>query len=594
MRSRQIVKKTAATGKNGVVVTARAQSSEAACAMLEAGGNAVDAAVAAAFVAGVIEPMETTLAGSGFMLISSPDDERVHSVDFGPRAPLLCRSDMFPIDEAAKAKGAPGISLSAVIDNANVEGARAMGVPSTFKGLTKALEVFGTLPLETVLKPAISAAYDGFATDSYYTLEALANLKALRANPTASQQYLHDGLPPPSPDLGSATLGVPTLLRQPLLGRTLEMLARGGSETFYRGELGARFLDSVQALGGLLSEEDLQACEVTIGQARHIRFRDHDIWAPRGPCGAVTMLQILQLWQACTADRLLLEDSATRLEVLAQTIWHAFADRYHWLGDPGFVNSPDLALTSQSYAKQVAQQILRGEPIPRAPADSEGPWSYFAGHAAHDPWPHQPHQGSRVPRWQPMGSTAPTAGTTHINVIDGQGMAVSLTHTAANIFGSKVVCPSTGLLFDAAMGWFNAMPGAANSIASGKRPLANMGPMLVTRGGKPIAAVGAPGGRRILSAVTQVIINLLERRMSVEDALQAPRIDASATELLMSERLFESVHLNPVVAPTVKAVMEEHEGYCYELGRPLLAAIDDRGTLQAVGDPFTRNCALGL
>jgi gamma-glutamyltranspeptidase/glutathione hydrolase len=593
MKSQQVIRKTAASSSEAVVVAARMQSAQAACKMLEAGGNAVDAAVSAAFVAGVIEPMETTLAGSGFMLIAMPDGAQVHSVDFGPKAAARARADMFTLDDRSESKGAPGISLSLVKDNANVEGALAMGVPMTFKGLTKALELFGKLPLKVVLEPAIAVAYDGFARDSYYTLEALTNLKALRANPAASEVYLHDGLPPASPDLGTASLGVPTFLRQPLLGKTLETLAQHGADAFYGGELGAKLIDTVKSLGGLLSEHDLSVAEVQVGKARKIDFRGHQVWAPNGPCGAVTMLQILQLWQA-TAEEMLIDDTARRTETLAQTIWHAFADRYHWLGDPDFVDTPDTALISAAYARKIAELIRLGRPVPRSPSPDRGPWDYFAGHAAHNPWMHQPdHQGG-VPMWTSGSGNEPTSGTTHINVIDSQGMMVSLTHTAANIFGSKVLCPQTGLLFDAAMGWFNASPGAANSIAGGKRPLANMGPMLVTKAGKSVAAVGAPGGRRIISAVTQVIINLIERGMSPEDALLAPRIDASGTELLLSERLFGSIHINPDIAPVIKCVLEQHEAFGYELARPLLAVKHTNGALMASGDPFTRNYSIGL
>ena len=592
--SRQTVRKSAAHSKEGVVVTARRQSAQAASAMLEAGGNAVDAAVAAAFVAGVIEPMETTLYGSGFMLVSVPGGDPVYSVDFGPRAPLLATSNMFRIDRETKTKGAPGISLSSVENNANVEGILAIGVPANFRGMIAALKRFGTLPLEKVMKPAIAAAHEGFIRDSYYTLEALSNLRALRANPCARNLYLDDGLPPLSADLGSATLGVATYLKQPELGRTLEIIADKGAQAFYQGELGAHLLDTVKSLGGILSQADLDNSRPTIAPARKIVFRDTEVWAPNGPCGAATMLQMLQIWQALFPDGSPTEDSPERLRLLAHTIWHAFADRYHWLGDPDFVRTPDQAIISVPYAREIARIIRSGIPAPISPQDYDGPWSYFAKYAEHDPWAHQKTDPAEIPKWEPGGATAPTAGTTHISVIDAKGMAVSLTHTAANIFGSKVVCPHTGLLFDAAMGWFNAQPGAANSIAGGKRPLANMGPLLITKDRQALAAIGAPGGRRILSAVTQVAINLIDRSMNVEAAVAAPRCDASGSDLLVSERLADKVMSTSEMQQRSKIVQEQHEGFLYELARPLMATRDTQGNLSACGDPFTRNCALGL
>ncbi len=592
--SRQIVQKTAAHSHDGVVVAARMQSSQAAMEMLEAGGNAVDAAVAAAFVAGVIEPMETTLYGSGFMLVSLPGDQKVISIDFGPRAPRKARPDMFKIDHVNKPKGAPGISLSAVENNANVEGILAIGVPSNFRGLSTAVERYGSLPLKTIMQPAIRAAHEGFVRDSYFALEALSNLRALRADPVACALFLDDGLPPVSADLGSVTLGVPTYQKQPVLGKTLEMIADKGVGIFYEGELGKRLLETVRQQGGILEQEDLLRCQANVGDARKISFRDTEIWAPNGPCGAATMLQMLQIWQALYPDGSPSHDSPERIKHLAHTIWHAFADRYHWLGDPDFVDSPDTALISASYAREIASLIRSGAPAPATPPGFDGPWTYFSKHAAHDPWPHGERPISASPRWNPGGSTAPTAGTTHVSVMDRSGMSVSLTHTAANIFGSKVVCANTGLLFDAAMGWFNAIPGAANSIAGGKRPLANMGPLMVTRAGMPIASIGAPGGRRILSAVTQVAINLVDRSMDAESAIAAPRCDASGPDLLVSERLGRVVQGNPELSSLSKLIPEQHEGFGYELARPLVATRSQDGKLSACGDPFTRNYAIGL
>jgi gamma-glutamyltranspeptidase/glutathione hydrolase len=173
-------------------------------------------------------------------------------------------------------------------------------------------------------------------------------------------------------------------------------------------------------------------------------------------------------------------------------------------------------------------------------------------------------------------------------------MAVSLTHTAANHFGSKVVCERTGLLFDGAMGWFNARPGAANSIAGGKRPLANMAPMLLTSNGQVRAALGAPGGRRIINAVAQIALNLVERNMSAEEAVAAPRIDASGAEVLVSERLASLASTwNPDLMPW-KAVTEQFMPFDYEMARPVIVTRDPDGTLHGATDPFTKGYSLAI
>lgn len=587
MFSHQTIRKCSARGERGAAAAGRLRSAEAAASMLGAGGNAVDAAVSAALVAGVIEPMETSLGGSGFMLIGTPADGRVHSVEFGPRAPRAAREDMYRIDTERHVERGLGISI--VVGDANVQGISAIGVPATLRGLLRAHARFGKLPLSRVMAPAIVAAYDGFDADSYFALEALANLSALRADPGARSLFLVDDLPPVAPHLGTASLGVPVRIRQQALGKTLEIIADQGVDSLYEGSLAQALLASVRELGGLLDEGDLKACQPVITEARRIRFRDVDVWAPNAPSGAVTELQMLQIWQALYPDAPPTEDTPDRIRHLAEASWHAFADRYHWLGDPEFVSVPEQALLSSAYAAETAARIRVGLPPPRSSATDAAPWNHFAGRAAHNPWPHQAGGNAKGPVWNPRGSTEPTAGTTHVSVIDADGMAVSLTHTAANHFGSKVVCLRTGILLDAAMGWFNALPGAANSISGGKRPLANMGPLLITRGGTPVAAIGAPGGRRIINAVVQIAINLVERGMSAEDSLHAPRIDASGAGLLASERLAPFIG---ELRGSTQLVSEQHEGYSYELARPVIAVQDANGATSAAADPFSQGHAV--
>ncbi len=589
MRSRQIISRTGVQGAKGAVAAARDLSAAAGEDMLERGGNAVDAAVAAAFVAGVIEPMETTLAGSGFMLVGLPDGQ-THSIEFGPRAPRAARPDMFTLDHSRDIDR--GLGISVVVGDENVQGAKAAGVPATLAGLIEGHARFGRLPLSTIMAPAIKAAHDGFPADSYFALEALEHIHALRADSGARALFLPNDLPPVSAHLGAATLGRADLIRQPALGRSLEQIAEQGAEAFYQGSVGEAFLQTHRERGGLLSREDLAAVRPVVTTPRRLQFRDCEVWAPQAPCGAVTELQMLNIWQALYPDAPPLEDSAERLDHLAQVSWHAFADRYHWLADADVVPVPDDGLLSAAYAHEIATLIRSGAAAPRSVQAGETPWNYFARHAVHDPWPHQRQSGT-APIWSPAGGTEPPAGTTHVSVVDGQGMAVGITHTAANHCGAKVVCERTGLLFDAAMGWFNARQGAANSIAPGKRPLANMGPVLLTRGGRTLAAIGAPGGRRIINAVVQVVLNLVERGMQPAEALQAPRIDASGTALLASERLADAIlPLQPAYGPAV-LVSEQHQGYGYELARPSIALHDGRMAHAAI-DPFSRGYARGL
>lgn len=586
MKSEQVIARRAVQGQGGVVAAARAASVSAGMLMLEQGGSAMDAAVAAALVAGVIEPMETTLAGSGFMLVASPG-ERPTSIEFSPRAPLLATADMYAIDHHRDIDR--GLGVSVVVGDANVQGVRAAGVPATLAGLAAGHARHGRLPWRTVVQPAIELAHDGFDVDPYFALEVLDNLPALRADPGASAQFLVDGLPPPCAHLGSSTLGTPHRLRQTALGRALEQVSAHGVDALYHGGLGDGLLETHRELGGLLQKEDLQRVAPRIGPARHLRFRNTDIWAPAAPCGAITQMQMLNFWQALYPDAPPLEDTGQRLLHLAQTSWHAFADRYHWLGDADVVPVPEDGLLSAAYARAIADRIRRGDAPPRCTAAGDMPWNHFARIAAHDPWAFDPSPARPVP-WQPDGGTRPPAGTTHISVIDAQGMSVSLTHTAANHFGAKVVCPRTGLLLDAAMGWFNARPNAANSIAPAKRPLSNMGPMLITRDGQPCAALGAPGGRRIINAVVQLVLNLVERGMSAAESVQTPRIDASGSAILASERLRPLIGGNSLGGYPVRWVWEQHQGYGYELARPVIATLAG-GQRHAAVDPYSQGHA---
>jgi gamma-glutamyltranspeptidase/glutathione hydrolase len=579
--SRQRPRRAAVTGQRLAIAAARRASVDAGLAMAEQGGNAMDAAIAAAFVAGVIEPMETTLAGSGFCMVSGPGTGGPVCVEFGPRAPRAARSDMFPIDTSRSIDRGLGVSL--VVDDANAQGARAAGVPATVAGLCLALQRFGRLPLGTVLGPAIEAAHQGFPADNYFALEALANLAALRADPGAAAVYLRDGLPPAAPHLGTATLGAPVPIRQEALGRTLEIVAARGAEAIRTGEVAQALLATHRALGGLLTAEDLAAVAPQVAPALMLELGSATACVPAAPSGGLTILQILAILRA-------LDRGAHRpVRDLLFASWHAFADRYHWLGDPEVVPVPRRGLLAPDYAAAIARGIVEGRPPP-LPRPGEGPhWDAFAHRAVHDPWP---HEGGVAPIWRPAGGTEAAAGTTHVSAMDGEGLAVSITHTAANHFGAKVVCPKTGLLLDAAMGWFNACPGAANSIAPGARPLSNMGPALLLRGGGAAAALGAPGGRRIIGAVAH-ILGALAAGLDAKAALAEPRADASGDAALLDEALAEDAAALRAEGLPVRLVAREHEPYGYELARPNLA-MRDGATVTAAADPFSTGFAAAV
>jgi gamma-glutamyltranspeptidase/glutathione hydrolase len=559
----------------GSVVGAREESVQAGLEMFHKGGNAVDAAVAAALVAGVIEPTETTLAGSGFLLYSDGEAASPQSVEFGPKSPLAATPDMFLLDSRAPAAAILGIHP--VMDNANVDGPRANGVPRTLLGLLVAQERWGRLSRKDVCQPAIESAYEGFRSDSWFVLNAMSDLERLRQDPACSRIFLaDDGLPRgrSSQRFYGPSFGEGERIRQQELGTTLEEVASSSLRTLTDGDVAARMVMSSKEMGGLLSMEDFKASAPLIGPAKSIHYRDAQVSVPRSPGGGLTELQILKIWESIYPDACKGKESPERLRSLALAIRHAFADRYHWLGDPDFVSVPERGLLDPSYIAGIAALCANGDDV--AHWNEDVPWRTFATRRPHEP---SFAPGGTAPDWSPLGASTPTSGTTHISATDVQGRTVAITHTAANHFGSGVICPRTGLLFDSAMAWFNAVPQAANSISGGARPVANMGPSIVTHGRRSMA-VGASGGRRIISAVAQLIINLVDEGMSAEEALQQPRIDASGTTITVPKTLLLDAHHLEGLGCTV--IPEVNDPYAIDYARPNIAITSDGKTSSAI------------
>ena len=576
MRSHRPSQPAISTRRNadhGTVAAPHEASVQAGLTILEAGGNAIDAAVAAALVAGVIEPTETTLAGSGFFLAHTSAGE-TWSVDFGPKAPFAATNNMFDIEPNASSSSVLG--LAPVVDNANVDGALASGVPRTLLGLLTAQERFGKLDRADVLQPAITAAYEGFPSDTWFLTSALSDLARLRKYEGTRTTFLDENdLPIGHTSMANygPTFAGHTFVRQPRLGATLEEVADQGPESLTSGVIAERLVKTSTDLGGILSMSDLRNAAPAIRPALKLQYRDCEIAVPAAPGGGITELEILNIWQQLNPSPSTSHESPKKTRELALAMRHAFADRYHWLGDPAVAPIPTQELLAPEYARDIAEQVATGRDVPRW---SEGaPWSTFASFGVHDPWLHSENRGHR-PDWNPTTANTPTSGTTHISVADTAGNTVSITHTAANHFGNGIMCPRTGLMLDSAMAWFNAMPGAANSITPGGRALANMGPALITRNGASVAALGASGGRRIISAVAQLVINLVDGHNSFDEALALPRIDASGQHVLVHEGRAQDYESLSDLGATL--VPSSNEPFTMDFARPNIAGYDTSGT----------------
>ena len=558
----------------GSVAAPHEMSVSAGKEMLRLGGNAVDAAVSAALVAGVIEPGETTLAGSGFLLFNDPHTG-VHEVDFGPISPRLATPEMFEIDTDAAGPGVLGVA--SVRENANVDGPLASCVPRTLSGLVHAHAQWGRLPLAVVMEPAITAAEQGFPADTWFVMSASGSRNRLARDSTTRNMFLlPDGTPIGADSMvhtGASFVEGPRV-RQELLAATLRRVVEQGPGVLLDGDIAQALVSSNNEAGGILSIEDFAAAAPRFGAPRSLEIRDVTVSVPSAPSSGITQLQILQSWSAMYPDGSAGTRTANGLADFAYAASHAFADRYHWLGDPDQVPVPISALLSPDYALETARQVR--ERVAVNPA-AEPPWQLFAQRAAHDPWQ---YSNEAPVTWSPAGASEPSSGTTHISVADKEGRTVSVTHTAANQFGSGVMCPRTGLLFDSAMAWFNPNPGSANSIRGGARPLANMGPALVTSGGTSMLAVGASGGRRIISAMAQILINFIDGPRDPNELLRIPRIDASGPRLIVHDNCPSD--LEQLVQMPMVRLSEPRPIYSIDLARPNLAAPTASSTLSAI------------
>ncbi len=463
---------TPASSTRGAVATAHPLASEAGAAVLRAGGNAVDAAVAAAFALSVVEPQGSGLGGGGFAMVYLAKEAKVHFLDFREVAPGASTRDMF------LREGRPDPHLS-------LDGGLAVAVPGAVAGYAELARRFGTRSLSSLTAPAERLARSGFAVGPDYARKARLRLECLAGDPAASREFLARGADgrPVAPDPGWR------LVRRHLAG-TLHAIGERGPSAFYGGEMARRIAAAVRARGGILSKGDLAGYRVKEREPLEGRYRSRRIVsAPPPSAGGAIVIGLLQA----------LEGEAPRaggyrperfLHLMIEAEKRLYAWRAAVFADPDFVPSVrDAAgkLVSPAFAAALrAEAGERAVPSAKIPMPSEG------------------------------------ENTTHISVIDGAGNAVALTTTVNYMFGACIVVPGTGVLLNDEMDDFAS---ASNAPEPGKRPLSSMAPTLVfgAAGGLWLA-VGSPGGPLIPTTVAQVVQHLVDDGMSLAQAVAAPRI----------------------------------------------------------------------
>lgn len=552
-----IPKRTAPTSARGMVAAKMPQAAEVGAEILARGGNAIDAAVATAFAIGVVEPAMSGIGGGGYMVVWLARQQRAVVIDYAMRAPAAASEEMYPLDPAAE----PGFfGWPSTIESRHALGPHSIAVPGTVAGLALALQEFGTLSLAEVLEPAIALAENGFPVTNHITTLIARDVKAIRTFPETARTFLDSQGDP----LVSAEQAAPTIIRQPELANTLRLIAEQGPEAFYRGEIAAKIAEYMAAEGTVFASNDLADYTARIVEPNAVSYHGATVYSSPGCSGGTSLTQALTALN--TLDLGAPVDFAPESwHRLAGVFRRAFADRYSYLADPEFVDVPIPSMLSDAYAQATIDAI--GEhAMPPTPGSRE---ELGVTHAL----------GASVPEYMKDGST------THLSVIDADGNAVSCTQTLLALFGSRVTIPGTGILMNNGMMWFDPEPTRPNSIAGGKSPLSNMAPVIVTRDGQALAAIGASGGRKIMNCNTQVLMNIIDGDRSAQDAIDAPRLDCSTRQVLVSTR-FPSDALRDLQGRGYDVAIR-HEGLLTgDFSSPVVVRRSPDGMLDGGADPW--------
>ncbi len=499
----------------GMVVAAHPIGAEVGAAILKRGGNAVDAAVATAFTMTVAEPFMSSVAGGGTMLIHLAKQGHTVALDFNVQAPAACHESVYPLDDGL---GVGLFTWRKVVGDANMYGHRSVAVPGSVAGLALALERYGTMEWADVLAPAIALAQHGFEPDWYTALTMAVHAQELAAFSETARTYLRGGHyihRPPTLEPGDR-------MTFPALAHSLQLLAKEGPRAFYQGAIADAIETEMGKGGGFLTKADLSGYTVRTHAPLLARYRNLELAFSPGATGGVTALEMLNILAAFPSEQVGC-DTVRGLHLRAEAVRYAFQDRFRYLGDPEQVDAPWNALASTAYGAAVAGRIRPQGP--RSAAVAPDPWHFEA-------------TKRRV--LDPGAAPGPSGDcTTHIGVVDRRRNLVSLTHTAVSLFGSRIVVPGTGILLSNGMIWFDPEPGRPNSVAAGKRALVNMVPVLVFRRGQPYLTLGAPGGRKIVSAIPQVLSSLADMRLGPQAAIEAPRLHTEGGDLWVDDRVGE-------------------------------------------------------
>ncbi|UOD27279.1 gamma-glutamyltransferase [Massilia violaceinigra] len=539
-----------ASGSGGAVATISEQASQSAMAILDKGGNAIDAAVAAAATLGVTDPYSCGIGGGGFMMIYLAKDKRVITVDHRETAPGKVTPTVF--QENGKESNL----------DATIASAASVGVPGTVRGWHEALSRYGTMSFKQVLAPAIGVASKGFPVSENFHRMSAGNQKKFQLFASSSALFLKDGKP----------LAVGTVLKNPGLAKAYRELAAQGQKAFYQGPIARAIVDTVarppvaagvRVRAGAMSMADLANYEARIRQPVRTTYRGYEIVGmPLPSSGGIAIGEALNLLEGYNL-KALPRASAEHLTMEASRL--SFADRNAYLADPEYVDAPVAGLLSKEYAARRRTQMN----VERA-----GP-KVLAG----DPYPFQ-NDPSVPQRPQATRLLADNAHTTHLAVSDKEGNIVAYTFTIESWGGSGIVVPGYGFLLNNEMTDFDFSGPHPNVPEAGKRPRSSMAPTMAFKNGKPAFTIGSPGGATIITTVLQTIVNHVDFGMPMDKAINAPRL---------SQRNDATTGIEPGFAGSAQALALEKLGYKWaarpeEIGAANAIVFNADGTVTAVSE----------
>ncbi|WP_320669521.1 gamma-glutamyltransferase family protein [Patulibacter defluvii] len=544
--------------KRGVVAAGHEAEAAAGVRILEQGGNAVDAAVAAAFVAFVVEPNNCSVGGYGHLASYLPEHGGFVTVDHGPRVPLAGTPDMFRTIEDPDAGP---YDWPDVVDDANDVGGLSVATPGAVPGLWAIHQRAGRLPWRDLLQPAIEEARAGVRIDYGLLIEIVARMALIRRYPAAAGWLLRDGDPPAF----YGQHGPGDRLDGQLLARTLERIADEGPDALHRGEIAERIAAAVQADGGILTVEDLAAYEPKVFVETPVAYRGMEVVTANDQVGAEA-LNILARFPLGDYE----PGGFEHHHLLAEAVGHAFVDNQTHYGDPDHTESPVAGLASAAFAAERARRISLDRVAPR-PIAAADPWPYDEGAA---------------PVATPLPSVGGTRGTTQIVTADGDGNVVALITTIGGDYGSLIVVPETGILLNNSMMNWDPRPGRSNSIAPGKMPFFAVPAIVAARDGKAVFAAAGAGGYRILASVMHTTVGVLDHGLPVQEAVDLPRSHGQGEETYV-DALVPAAVRERLRAAGHELVIEETTPAWASFGRVGAVTVDpESGELAAAAGPF--------